>query len=242
MASNIQAGIGVRLRTLRESKGLTQKDLGDLLGITPAAYGKLESGDRGLSSEYCIALADFFGVSCDYILRGVESEFADICTKTYLSPEAVNFLVQDRAMIEGEKAKKAKFSGSNMCAEYMPAIGYDVRYYILNALLSDPDFCFDIGRAGLKLSGGLNVLALMQQQLNSIDKLYEITAEEARCLQERSELVWEIEQIEDSLDSAEYRATRAFMRFLKKLYDDAGFLALMDVDDTSSIFTENSRG
>lgn len=35
-----------KLKTLREEKNLTQKDMGDLLGITQSAYNKLETGNR----------------------------------------------------------------------------------------------------------------------------------------------------------------------------------------------------
>ena len=86
--------IGSRLKELRVSKGLKQKDLANVLGITPPAYGKLEAGERGLDFEYCIKLADFYGVSCDYILRGIKTENLDICAKTCLTSETVEALVK----------------------------------------------------------------------------------------------------------------------------------------------------
>ena len=92
MDRKIQKGIGVRLGMLRTKKNETQKIIADYLGMTQAAYGKIESGDRGLNSENCIALADYFNVSCDYILRGIESENIDICTGTCLEHETVKIL------------------------------------------------------------------------------------------------------------------------------------------------------
>ena len=73
MSDNISAGICKRLYMLRTSKNETQFEIGDLLGITPAAYGKIENGDRALSVEYCVELAKHYGVSCDYIIRGEEA-------------------------------------------------------------------------------------------------------------------------------------------------------------------------
>lgn len=90
---NVQYEIGRRLRKLRELKGEKQSDLGALLGITPAAYGKIEAGDRGLSSEYCILLSDYYNVSCNYILRGVEAENVDVWKKTGLSDRAISALI-----------------------------------------------------------------------------------------------------------------------------------------------------
>lgn len=86
---NVPAEIGKRLKKLRESSGKKQSDLGKLLGITPAAYGKIEAGDRGLSSEYCILLSDYYNVSCNYILRGIEAENFDVWKQTGLSDRAI---------------------------------------------------------------------------------------------------------------------------------------------------------
>lgn len=57
-----------RLRALRKEKGLTQTDLGNLLGITVSAYGNYELGQREPSIEMLIKLADYFGVSVDYLI------------------------------------------------------------------------------------------------------------------------------------------------------------------------------
>jgi len=48
-----------------------------------------ESGARDLKTEYTIKLADYFGVTCDYILRGVKAENVDINKRLGLSDEAI---------------------------------------------------------------------------------------------------------------------------------------------------------
>lgn len=61
-----------RLELLREEKGLSQKDLGELLGIKSQSIGQYEHGKRDLSTEKLIKFANFYGVTTDYIL-GISS-------------------------------------------------------------------------------------------------------------------------------------------------------------------------
>ena len=57
-----------RLKDLREDRDRTQKQIASVLGTTPQYYQKYESGIRPLSIERLIILADYYGVSTDYIL------------------------------------------------------------------------------------------------------------------------------------------------------------------------------
>ena len=56
------------LRKLRKEKGLTQIALQTQTGIEQALLSKFENGERIPPTETLIILADFFGVSIDYIL------------------------------------------------------------------------------------------------------------------------------------------------------------------------------
>jgi transcriptional regulator with XRE-family HTH domain len=40
----VRAGFGVRLREFREASGLTQKDLGEVVGMPPQAIARIEAG------------------------------------------------------------------------------------------------------------------------------------------------------------------------------------------------------
>ena len=57
-----------RIRNLREDRDLKQEDLAKLLNCTQACYSNYENGRRDIPSEVWIALADFYGVSVDYLL------------------------------------------------------------------------------------------------------------------------------------------------------------------------------
>ena len=57
------------LRELRKKRGLTQLALQTATGIDQALISKFESGDRLPPTETLLLLADFYGVSIDYILK-----------------------------------------------------------------------------------------------------------------------------------------------------------------------------
>lgn len=64
--------ISIRLKELRTSINMSQAELAEALGISPAAVGMYESGSRLPKYEILEKIADYFNVSIDY-LRGVES-------------------------------------------------------------------------------------------------------------------------------------------------------------------------
>ncbi len=56
-----------RLKELRISKSLTQKEIADSVGMAPVAYQRYEYGTREPAYQKLIALADYFDVSLDYL-------------------------------------------------------------------------------------------------------------------------------------------------------------------------------
>lgn len=57
-----------RIRDLREDADLTQSEIGRALHLPQRTYAYYESGQRTVLPEVLIALANFYGVSVDYIL------------------------------------------------------------------------------------------------------------------------------------------------------------------------------
>lgn len=57
-----------RLRDLREDRDLKQTDVAALLGIRQTVYSRYERGYQNLPLEHLLVLADYYGVSTDYIL------------------------------------------------------------------------------------------------------------------------------------------------------------------------------
>lgn len=58
----------LRIRDMREDKDLTQKQVADYLLCDQSLYSKYEREERPLPLEYADKLADFYGVSVDYLL------------------------------------------------------------------------------------------------------------------------------------------------------------------------------
>lgn len=56
------------LKALRVSKGLTKKQVARGVGIGERAYIAYEYGERDVSTETLLKLADFYGVTTDYLL------------------------------------------------------------------------------------------------------------------------------------------------------------------------------
>ena len=57
-----------RVRQLRKSAGLNQKQLGEILDLSPQAVSLIESGHRYTTAEKLVLLAELFHVSTDYLL------------------------------------------------------------------------------------------------------------------------------------------------------------------------------
>lgn len=57
-----------RVRDLREDRDLKQEQLADYLNCTQACYSNYENGKRDIPTEVLSALADFYGVSVDYLM------------------------------------------------------------------------------------------------------------------------------------------------------------------------------
>ena len=58
----------LRIRDLREDRDLKQKQVADYLLCDQSLYSKYERGERALPLDCADKLADFYGVSVDYLL------------------------------------------------------------------------------------------------------------------------------------------------------------------------------
>ncbi|WP_195200791.1 helix-turn-helix domain-containing protein [Faecalispora jeddahensis] len=58
----------VRIRELREDADLTQEKVGRAINVPQRSYAYYESGQRMVPPHVLCALADFYGVSVDYLL------------------------------------------------------------------------------------------------------------------------------------------------------------------------------
>lgn len=59
---------GKRLKELRQASHQTQRSMGELLGCTISNYQKIEYGEINIPITSLLILADYFGVTTDYLL------------------------------------------------------------------------------------------------------------------------------------------------------------------------------
>ena len=57
-----------RIEDLRVDHDLTQQQVADILGCQREVYRRYEKGTRTIPVEFLIQLADYYGVSIDYLV------------------------------------------------------------------------------------------------------------------------------------------------------------------------------
>lgn len=95
MAECSLLSIGKRIETLRKQKGITQQQLANDFHVRREVVTKWETGLQDLKTDNIVKLADYFGVTCDYLLRGIKAENVDINKKLGLSDDAIFWLEKD---------------------------------------------------------------------------------------------------------------------------------------------------
>lgn len=64
--------IADRIQTLRKAKGISQEELADRMGVSRQAVSKWESEQSSPDLDKVILLSDYFEVTTDYLLKGIE--------------------------------------------------------------------------------------------------------------------------------------------------------------------------
>jgi len=106
------ANFADRLRELRKTKGVTQRQMADLLGIAERNYQRYETGVVDPTASNATKLADFFEVSVDYLIGRVDfwhDKDGHIVVKT---PPNI-FGTTDEELAEMERKAKEKWEKSN---------------------------------------------------------------------------------------------------------------------------------
>ena len=66
--------IADRIQNLRKSKGISQEEFADKIGVSRQSVSKWESEQSVPDIDKVIIMSDFFDVTTDYILKGIENE------------------------------------------------------------------------------------------------------------------------------------------------------------------------
>lgn len=73
--------IGDKLKTLRKTKGLTQQEVAEAIGVTRSTIGGYEIGRRNPHLSEMQKLADFYGVGLDYFGIASTDEVFDLLAR-----------------------------------------------------------------------------------------------------------------------------------------------------------------
>lgn len=92
-----------RIKQLRNEKNINQDVLAKLLGLEIAGISKLETGRVPLKDEYIVKLAEYFGVSTDYLLGKSDIRNPE---KTDLDKLQIGLSAKDYSNITDEQIKQ----------------------------------------------------------------------------------------------------------------------------------------
>jgi len=68
--SNLDKDVGVRVRNLRKTLGLSVDRLAEILDITPSHVRLIEYGQRGVTLSLCQKMCDTFNLTADFVIYG----------------------------------------------------------------------------------------------------------------------------------------------------------------------------
>ena len=86
---------GENLKKLRKGRSMTQSELGGKIGLSKAVISKYETGLGYPSFDVLIRIAQFFGVTTDFLLGVSGNRTMDISGLTASQAEAVHRLVAE---------------------------------------------------------------------------------------------------------------------------------------------------
>ena len=70
-----------RIKELREQAGLTQIKMAEILGLHRTQYQRYETGESPATIEFLMKLADYYGVTIDYIAGRENADTNTDCKK-----------------------------------------------------------------------------------------------------------------------------------------------------------------
>lgn len=90
----VTADYMVRIRELREELGLSQEQIGKMLGTSQTMYARYENGASKMPIKHLIILAQYYGVTSDYIL-GLSNEKWSPCSNDFYEMMKAMILSED---------------------------------------------------------------------------------------------------------------------------------------------------
>ena len=86
---------GIVLKKLRKSHNMTQKELGLHIGLSKAVVSKYENGMGYPTFDMLIQIADYFGVTTDYLLGVDKSKTIDVSSLNETQIETIQRVIAE---------------------------------------------------------------------------------------------------------------------------------------------------
>lgn len=186
--------IGRRIKSLREKKGLTQQQLANELHVKRETVNLWENGLRDLKTGYTVALADFFEVDCDYLLRGISANRADIHKATGLSEDSIS------------------------CLEIMQE-HYPVAFYIVDHIFTDIEAMSEITDFLLSSSGYHIKAEKLRSEASEVYKNIKQNEDKKATFKEHAKLIKEAEDADEISDYFVYKSLKRFESSIKHVME-----------------------
>lgn len=212
---------GMRIRSLREEKKLSQERVAADLGVSRASLSFYEAGRRAADVEFLSRYCDYFEVSPDYVMGRSPSRASDkesSANNLHLTEEAVHELAsnKDYGMI----------LSPIITSEFYPLLHEAMKYYFCANCMTQPTgdvrsefeyHCFQISRYWLDI--------LLDIQ-NDVNQFYEegaasFATEEVLCtIQLLSSKLWKLSSY------AEAQSTGSYVDFATDLLNELSSFSL----------------
>ena len=86
---------GENFKKLRKSRNITQKELGAKIGLSKAVVSKYENGMGYPTYDVLIRIAQYFGVTTDYLLGVASGKTVDVSTLTDSQIDTIHQLIAE---------------------------------------------------------------------------------------------------------------------------------------------------
>lgn len=108
------------LKELRSEKGITQKQLGDAVGVSQQAVNSYENSETQPEFSVLVKIADYFNVSTDYLLRHSDP--------AYLNEDVLKYLTDEDDIETIREYLSLSHSQKKIVAELVDAISNPEKY------------------------------------------------------------------------------------------------------------------
>ena len=122
--------IADRIQNLRKTKGLSQEQLADAIGVSRQAVSKWESEQAIPDMEKVVLLSDYFEVTTDYLLKGIEPANPDAAAAAANDHTTIGDILDKRVLTE-ENGKKAKKGLRYLFYGFLIFLGIDLISFII---------------------------------------------------------------------------------------------------------------